>query len=196
MIAPDNADVAHPGGVLSSSFSAPEGKASLTWPLLVWLVPQLAALSLAVGRVPLSARFPQPGELLALQFLVTAQTAAASMCFPFLLRTPRTAACILASGWPMALIAGGLAAAPLARICAAEACVSLFLIVLTIWSIPLRSSILQSCGAAVASLWTVGGAMLVLSAHEFAPGSPDLDQALAGPLVGVVRACRGGIFIP
>lgn len=187
-------DVTHSGVFLNSSGVATRGKSGATRPLLIWLLVQLAALALAAGRVPLWARFPQPGELLALQFLVAAQTAAASMCFPFLLRDRRTAACILATGWPMALIAGGLAAAPLSRICTAEAYVGLFLVVLTIWKIPLRSSMSQSCGAAVASLWTVGGAMLVYLRAEFAQGSPSLDDVLAGPLVALARAAGNSSF--
>jgi hypothetical protein len=175
-------------GLNSPAIAAPAGNPGTTLPLIIWLLAQLAALSLAAGRVPLWARFPQPGELLAIQFLLAAQVAAASMCFPFLLRDLRAAACILATGWPMALIAGGLAAEPLSRVCTTEGYVSLFLIALTIWKISLRGSMWESCGAAVASLWAVGGAVLVYLRAEFAPGSPGLSDALEGPLVTVVRA--------
>ncbi len=192
--APDNVVVTRSGVLPNTSDGALGVKSSATLPLLVWLLVQLAALGLAAGRVPLWARFPQPGELLALQFLVAAQALAASMCFPFLLRDLRTAACILASGWPMALIAGGLAAAPWARICAAEIHVSLFLIVLTIWRIPLRDSTAQSIAVAVTSLWTVGGAMLVYLCAEFAPTLSSLNDVLTGPLVAAVRVAQDAGF--
>jgi hypothetical protein len=42
-------------------------------PLFVWLVIQLVALTLAVFRVPLSARFPPPGEQFAIHIMLAAQ---------------------------------------------------------------------------------------------------------------------------
>lgn len=194
LIAPDNADVMRSGVLLNSSVSAPPGNSGATLPLIVWLLPQLAALSLSAGRVPLWARFPQPGELLALQFLIAAQMASASLCFPFLLRDARATACVLTTGWPMALIAAGLAAAPLSRACVAETYVSLFLTVLTIWRLALRHPMGQAAGAAVASMWTVGGAMLLYLRAEFSPVSPSLDDALAGPLVAAVHVAGTGPF--
>jgi len=177
---------------------------ALTLPLLLWLSVPFAALALAAARVPLWAAFPQAGERFALQYVTAAQFAVAALCFPTLVASFRNVFPVLASGWPIALIAGALAAVPISRACAAELLVSAFLIVLSLWRQILRSTLWQNLAAGIASTWAIGGAMLfywrtelqIMQARDGVAVSPNLNEALSGPIVAADRIAMDPAFIP
>ncbi len=171
-------------------------KPDLPFTLLLWLLIQLIAISLAAARVPLWAKFPQPGEMLALTFLVTAQLGAASLCLPFLLGDARRAACVIATGWPLAIVAGALSAESLARTAAVELFVSGTLAVGALWANTARGLATERIITAIAALWTVGGAILVYLRAEFMPASTQLIGSATGPLVAAVRLVTSSNSLP
>jgi hypothetical protein len=156
--------------------------------LALWLLPQMIALAISALRVPLWARFPQPGEWLALAVMLAVQSAMAALMLP-ILDDWSTAGIFLLASWPMALIAGSLSATPIQQTIAGELYVSVWIVAIAVWS--------RVCGrrrnlaCAVASCWSIGGALLLYLRTEFAPGNGPLSGALAGPLVASVQLSIG-----
>ena len=150
-----------------ANLGSPPG--SDTGPVLLWLVVQLAALFLAAFRVPLAAKYPQPAESLATHVLLAVQVAASAMLFPHLMPNWRTTAAIIATGWPFAAIASILSAVPLARMAAAEAYVTVWLLALALWRAVLREHRLSLYGVALATTVSIGGAALYYFRLEFGP---------------------------
>jgi len=136
--------------------------------MLLWLVAQLAALCLAVFRVPLAAKYPEPAESLATHVLLAVQIAASAMLFPYLLPNWRTTAGVIATAWPFAAIASTLSALPPARTAMAEAYVVIWLLTLALWRPVLREHRLSLYGVALATTFSIGGAALWYVRLEFA----------------------------
>ena len=163
-----------------------------TGPVLLWLLVQLAALSVAALRFPLAAKYPQPAELLATHVMLATQVAAGALLFPYILGDWRTAAGVITAAWPFAATASVLSAIPLHTTAAAEAYVSIWLFGLALWCSALRGPRLQSYGVAVAAALTVGGALLWYLAREFDVTSSRAvgengDLIAASPLLATLR---------
>jgi hypothetical protein len=164
--------------------------------LAIWLAPQLAALALSAFRVPLWARFPQAGELLALPLLLAVQVAAASMMLPLFSDWTKAAMALLAA-WPMASIAASLSAARLETVIGGEMNVALWMIATSAAAISCRSPRSRAAACVVAIMWTVGGGLLLYLRLEFR--ATGLPAFVAGPLVATVSAAMEGsskIFLP
>jgi hypothetical protein len=165
---------------------------SSTFPLLLWLVLQLAAASLAAGRVPLAAKYPLDGERLAAHVLLSAQCIAGALLFPFLLRDWRTAAQVIASAAPFQVAAGLLSGAEWEALMAAIAVVDAWLVTIAIWSSCLPTPRSRMIGVAAASLLTLGGGLLGYLRMEFS-ASESIPTALhtALPLASTFTALDG-----
>jgi len=154
--------------------------------LLGWLAPQFAALALSAFRVPLWARFPQAGELLALPVMLAVQIATASILFP-LFDDWTKAATALPAACPMGLIAGTLSAAPLRTTAIGELNVALWILALTAAAVSCRSPRARSVAWAVATTSSIGGALLLYLRLEFLPAAGPLPDFLVGPVAGSLR---------
>jgi hypothetical protein len=166
--------------------------------LALWLAPQLVALALCVFRVPLWARFPQAGELLALRLILGVQIAAASVMLPLFEDWTRAAAALLAT-WPVATIAASLSAAPLAALLSGEINVALWMIATTVAAMAFRSPRTRASAWTLAVMWTIGGGLLLYLRSEFPVTARPLPEFAAGPLVAAVRGATTGnlqIFLP
>jgi len=156
--------------------------------MLTWLFVQLGALALAAMRIPLAAAYPQPAEHQAVQILLIAQFAWATMLFPALLRTWGMAMLAACSACVLLILAAALAAWPIADVAPVAAYLSLWILVLT----TLRTALSwkwQLIASAVAAAWIVGGPLLAYLNKDFgsAPqaetgvGSSPLSIALSMP---------------
>ena len=165
-----------------------ERDSSISAPLALWLIVQLAALALAAARVPLSAHFVRPGEALAVEEMLVAQFAISAMTFPFLLRDGRCCLAIVLSAAPMLQLAGVLAGAPVARLVGAWTCLAVWLTSLTIWrsALPPRR---RPIAIAVANLLTIGGGVFLYLSTEFHRDPFVLARAL--PLPATLRYFMG-----
>jgi hypothetical protein len=176
-----------------SAVAAHGGSPSSTAPLALWLGLQLAAVLVAVVRVPLAAQYPEPAEQMAAYLVTGTQGVAAALIFPFLLRSARTTVQVIASTWPFLLAAGYLAGvAPKAMIWPA-ASITAWLVTLALWASILRTTRAQMVGITIASLLTLGGGLLRYLRLEFAAGTAEPGFALetASPLLSTFAALDG-----
>ena len=172
----------------SSPAAAPTKEKSPAVPLFLWLVLQLLALSLAVFRVPLSARFPPPGEQFAIHIMLVTQVAGSALLFPFLLRDVKTSAMVILSIAPFIQLSSYLSTVPVSHAALAALYVAVWLLTLAIWRVILDSRIREMLGVACASALSLGGAMIWYvrtEAREPAPIDWSHD-ALFGPTVGAI----------
>jgi hypothetical protein len=162
--------------------------------LAVWLAVQLATLGAGAGRLQFWARAPDAGEQLALLYMVAAQVVAGSLLFPYLLADLRCTILAIVTAWPMAQLAGIVSdtSAPLFAI--AEVYVSMWLLGLFFWSAILRSDWSKLLGAAIATMFAIGGPLLFYLRSEFADGANFSPQsyALYGPVSGVISLIVDG----
>jgi hypothetical protein len=100
--------------------------------------------------------------------MLVAQVTAASLLFPYLLRTRRCAAAVAAAAWPFLLIASVLAAAPLDRAAVAGAYVTAWLFALSLWRAAIRETAARSFGVAVAAVVAIGSAAAWYLQSEYA----------------------------
>jgi hypothetical protein len=151
--------------------------------LFLWMAIQLIALALAAGRVPLSARFPQPAESMATVEMLVAQIGSASLLFPLLLKDFRRFVLAAAGAWPMLFLAADLGGEPFLRVAVAAGFVSVWLLTLYIWVLAIRSSRWISIVIAIAALWTIGGPVLLYLHAEYGEQNHlQFWNALAGPI--------------
>jgi hypothetical protein len=171
--------------------------------LILWLLVQAAALGLAAARVPLSAHFPQPAERQAMAEMLIAQIAAAAVLFPLLLQDWTAFGLAEAASWPMLDLAALLGGQPPARIAWAAGYVTLWLATLTLWQKILGQSPWQRLAVGLASLWTLGGPVLLYLHGEYASGgriwppenSPAIWAAAGGPIwAGLARLNGARLF--
>jgi hypothetical protein len=155
--------------------------------LPLWLGLQMIALVLAAGRVPLYARFPVPIERQATVEMLAIQLIAAGLLFPRLLRGKTAWLWTIAATWPMLTLAGLLAGDPMQRVAAAAAYVALWLTTLAVFAPQLKTPPQRMIAVALASLWTIGGPILLYLHSEFAgvgnlwpPNHSNIPYALAG----------------
>ena len=155
-------------------------------PLLLWLVIQLLALSLAVFRVPLSARFPPPGEQFAIQILLVTQIVASAMLFPFLMRDVKTTAMVVLAIAPFLQLGSYLSSVPTTRAALAGLYVGIWLITLALWRGIVQSRRGELLGVACALAISIGGAIFWYVRAE-SGGAGALDgprDGLFGPILG------------
>lgn len=138
-----------------------------TAPLALWLALQLAAILIAVLRVPLAAQYPEPAEQMAIYLLSGTQVIAAGLMFPFFLRDGRCAV-IIVSGWPFLLAAGYLAGMTPTALLLPAAFISTWLATLALWATASRTPRERMTAAAMVSFLTLGGAVLRYLRLEFA----------------------------
>jgi hypothetical protein len=165
------------------------------WPVFAWLTLQMLALLAAVFRVPFSARFPALGEQLAIHEMLVVQMAASALLFPCLFRTWATGVVVIAATPVMVQLAGVLAAAQFEPLVAVCSYATLWVIGLGLWAAALRTAKGRMYGIAVASVLTIGGAMLTYLAREsVAPGTSFNWAAHGwfGPLTGAVTLLEEG----
>lgn len=164
------------------------------WPLLVWLLPQLAVLMLMAGQVPIVApkAMPRPAELWAARMMITVQVVSAALLFPFLVRDLRATILIGAVAIPMGLLANFLAGtAPRRQIVAPIAYLEIWLATLFLWRVALRSRRSQGIGVAAAMLVALGAVVYYYVRLEYGPSpEPLLLKGVEGwsPVFGAVAA--------
>ena len=172
----------------SSPAALPLTEKSPAGPLFLWLVLQLLALSLAVFHVPLSARFPPPGEQFAIHIMLVTQVAASALLFPFLMRDVKTSAIVILSIAPFVQLSSYLSSVPISRAALAAVYVAVWLLTLAIWRMMLDSRSREMLGVACASALALGGAIIwYVGAEAREPGPIDWSHdALFGPILGAV----------
>ena len=160
-------------------------------PLLVWLVLQLIALSLAVFRIPLSARLLPPGEQFAIHIMLVTQITASAMLFPFLLRDGKTTVMVILSIAPFLQLSSYLSSMPTVRAAMAAAYVATWLLALGTWRATLVSRSSQFVSVAFATALALGGAVIwYVTAEARDPRTNALSPAFFGPVVGVLVQLR------
>lgn len=145
--------------------------ASPTAPIFLWLLVQLIALLIAANDLPLSARYPQPAHLLAIEVMLAVQTAAAGLLFPWVLRDVRAGVLAVLSAWVFVVLAGAMSAVGVNAIFAAASFSTLWMIALWLWNRALSGEAAKRVAVAVAVLLSAGGVMLYYVAIEFGEGS-------------------------
>ena len=166
----------------------PPAKKSPAAPLFLWLVLQLIALSLAVFRIPLTARFPLPGEQFALHVMLITQIVAPALLFPFLLRDVKTSAMVILSILPFVQLSSYLSSIPITRVALAALYVAVWLLTLAIWRVILDARRTEMAGVAFATSLSLGGAVIwYVYAEAREPGAIDWSHdGLFGPILGAI----------
>jgi hypothetical protein len=147
---------------------------------------QLLALAAAAGRVPLYARFPEPAERLAAVEMASVQIAGAAMLFPDLLCGLLPLILAVAISTPMLVLAGILSGESNDQILAASLLVAGWLTILWAWRKILRTPYRQGVGIGIASLWSIGGPVLVYLQADFGSQAHSIPLVLAGPIMVAV----------
>jgi len=160
--------------------------------MVAWLGVQLAALGICAARFPLWARAPRATEQLALFAMLAAQTAAASLLFPILLRNIRSTLIAIVVAWPMAELASFLADASTDRLIGTELFVSVWLVTLHLYSRSLNNSRDKLMATAVAGMLSLGGPLLWYLRMEFGEaGVSSARLGLFGPVCGAISLAAG-----
>ncbi|MDQ3439702.1 MAG: hypothetical protein M3478_05070 [Planctomycetota bacterium] len=167
-------------------------------PLFLWLVLQLIALSLAVFRVPLSARFPLPGEQFALHIMLVVQIAGSALLFPFLLRDVKTSAMVILSIAPFVQLSSYLSSIPITRAALAALYIAVWLLTLAMWRVILGSRRSELLGVACATALSLGGAAIwYVRAEAREPTPIDWSQdGLLGPILGAISQLHAAPLSP
>jgi hypothetical protein len=170
------------------------GVATAIAPLVAWILIQLITLMLAAFRVPLSARFPQPAERLALHEMLIAQVVFAGMLFPWVLRSRGAAITIIFTSWPFAMLAGVLADAEVAQILFCAGYVSGWLIALALLAGAMRESPrAQLIAIALVNCATLGGPIVWYLVAESGHGISEI--LTASPVVGALKLLAGPVLV-
>jgi hypothetical protein len=167
--------------------------APATGPLALWLAIQLAVVTLAVLRVPLAAQYPEPAERMAAHLVLGAQGVTAALLFPFLFRDTRTAAAVIAAAWPFQLAAGFLAGIAPADLASAAGYVTVWMLTLAACTPLLRTPRASAIGITIATLLTLGGAILRYLRLEFGGGVAEgqFTPESVSPLLSTFAAIEG-----
>jgi hypothetical protein len=163
--------------------------------LLLWMAVQLLALSLAAGRVPLSARFPHPIERQATAQMLIVQVVASTLFFPVLLRNWRGLGFAIAGAWPMLALAALLGNEPVLSVASAAIYVAVWLTTLRALTLCSPTEQWRQNVVAILGLWTIGGPILVYLRSEYGgasglwpPEASSIAYAAAGGPVWAVLA--------
>jgi hypothetical protein len=160
---------------------------SPTFPLFVWLTLQLIALGISAAHIPFYApkSFPRPAEVLAGGVMLTMQITASAMLFPFLLRDIRAAGLVITASWPFTICSLLLTGyfEPRSSVYLIGY-VTTWLLGLRVWSALLRTPRSQATGISLATLLTVGGAVIAYVQAEYSLANLKVATVLMGPLIG------------
>ncbi|HTL27943.1 MAG TPA: hypothetical protein VL282_01930 [Tepidisphaeraceae bacterium] len=168
---------------MTAASTAPPQDKPVARYLALWLIVQIGALALAAGRVPLSARFFQPAERLAVDELLFVQLALASLTFPLLLQPARLAFIVMITSVPMTFLANALSRYTLSELLPALVYLECCLLALAVWAHVLRTPKSRLIGVAVSGTVAFFGAILWYLQREYQPDSSDWLRFLS-PLVG------------
>jgi hypothetical protein len=170
--------------------AVPSQRPSLLGPVCIWLAVQMLGLLPAVVSAPLSARFVDPPERLALHEMLIVQACAAGLLFPILLPDLRCTLAIMLTTLPFAQAAGFLSIQPPMHVMAGTAFILIWLAALSPWAQVLAPGRRALLGVAAASVMTIGLPVLGYLHSEFGPaaGSSSAVQAVLtwGPVSGVL----------
>ncbi len=158
-------------------------------PLFLWFAAQIGAIALAASRVPLWAQSPAASEQLALAYVLAVQIGVSALLFPQLLHGFRTTIVVIATAWPLALLASFLADAPIEKFIIAQAYVTLWLIALHLWARLLNNSTQKLYASAIVCMLTFGGALFLYLHLDYGNSSPIHiwpEDLLAGPMIGAI----------
>jgi hypothetical protein len=156
----------------TSSATVPQAE-SLTTSVAIWLAVQLAALVVSAARVPLWARFAQPGEDLALAVMLATQICAAALLAPMVLGSWPRALCAIALAIVFMQLSAMLAAADRADVVLASTYVASWLLALALYVRATRySDVARATVVIGASCLTIGASALSYAAQEFSAATP------------------------
>jgi hypothetical protein len=144
-----------------------EARTCLACVLFVWMLAQMIALLIGASGIKLSVNFPQPPESMAMHEMLIAQIAVSSMLFPFLMRGWRTSISVIATSWPMLVLASIIAESERAALIAACGYLTTWLVVLVLWNKILQLHRLQLIGVAAAGFFSIGGTVMAYLISEF-----------------------------
>jgi hypothetical protein len=172
------------------SSNPPRATDRILAPLIVWLAVQMSSLCLAALRIPLSARYPQPEESLAIHVLVIVQITAAALLFPLLFRSITSSIMVIISAVPFIQLAAFLATfTDNRRLAFCTIYLFGWLAGLAIVNASLRSERAKMYGVAAGVLMAVGGAVVAYLHREFGAPAGAFDwnsHASLGPIMGCV----------
>jgi len=185
-------------GTSAPHASSNDRSSPITIALIVWLLIQLAAIALAASGARLSANFPEPPRSVAVHEMLIAQFIGAAMFVSLLFRGGWRAwlGLVLTAG-PMLMLAGWLAAMPIAPVMLAWGEVSLWLTALALWeAVVRRGSEPEDQGvkptgvagvlAAVAIGLSAGGLLYTYLRMEFR-AMPGAELTALFPLLGALH---------
>lgn len=147
-------------------------------PLLVWAALQLAVLAGMSAGIPLADNPPRPPTRITLDALLVAQTGASALLLSWLMRDWPTSLSAISLTWPFIQAAGFVSAVPQQKILLAMAYVSGWLLLLAVCRALSRSQRSVSALTALASGFSMGGAVLWYLQAEFTYRSPLIDWAV------------------
>jgi hypothetical protein len=155
--------------------------------LFIWIAMQLGVLILPILQVPLSDNFPRPYERLAVQELLVAQIALASLLAPWLLADWESSFCSIAATAPMLALAAALSATIDISIAAKWLYVAEWMLLLTLWCRMVPEA-WRLAVVAIASTVSLGGGALAYLAVEFDLSAQTtwIDVGYLGPICGVL----------
>jgi hypothetical protein len=165
--------------------------------LLIWLILQLLTILIPITQLPLSDKFPRPAERLAIDEMLIAQISLSALLFPILFTSASNSLIVIASSWPFILLAGVLSVTPQARVLAAGTYLTVWLLVLALWSSVLSSRRAQLVGCTLAGGISIGLALLWYLQVEFISHQPNPAQDtffIGGPIKDVLGLLRGEEF--
>jgi hypothetical protein len=151
----------------------------------LWAGVQCAALIAAAVGIHLWPHQPDPPESIALAEMVSVQVVAAALLFPVVCAGTATLAINLAVMAALQQLAGLLTVTPEPRVLSTTAFAGVWIVGLAGWARLARGGLAQSCATAMATVLSLGGALLWYVTAEAASqgGSPPPDALRFGPLV-------------
>ena len=165
---------------------------SLSPRVAVWMLVQLGALALSMGRVALAARFPIDTERWAVHEMLAVQFLTSATLFPWLLGSIAAALAIVLTSIPMLLLAA--LAADVSTSVLLLPCVIFVLWILTLagWLAVVRNGPMQTTAIALALLMSAGAVCLHYFAIEFGGTRADLAERIAAhsPMLYSMRALQ------
>jgi hypothetical protein len=161
---------------------------SLTFPLLLWLTPQLCSLAVSASRLPLSAHPPRPLESIALPQLAAVQIVTAAMLAPLLFQSISCGVAITLSAAPMLQLAGFLSSASMGSELALSLHCACWALGLCAICLELRKSN-RVWVCIIVTTWSLGGLLLAYLNSEFAP-SRHLPDVFFGPALMSIRVAE------
>jgi hypothetical protein len=166
-------------------------KDSFAAPLLVWLLIQLLALTMAAARVKLWAQFFAGGEIYAVDELIVAQFIGSSLLFPFLCRSSRSTFAMIVSSVSMIALAGFLSWRSLERCGWIALNLALWMAALHAWWRVVKGSPFDLIAVAIAGVMNIAGPIVAYLSLE-SRGGELFRSAAYIPVLAAIRICHFG----